>query len=93
LPDLERENPQRNDALLSRLAEGSSGRYYRDLETALAPGTSDTLAGQLRDCTRTSILTEARNPAWEQFWRQVMMFGLCGVLCLEWLIRRLLKLA
>lgn len=93
LPDLERENPQRNDALLSRLAEGSRGRYYRDLETALAPGTSDTLAAQLRDCTRTSILTEAPNPAWEQFWRQVMMFGLCGVLCLEWLIRRLMKLA
>ncbi len=93
LPDLERENPQRNDPLLARLAEGSGGRYYRDLETALAPGTSDTLAAQLRDCTRTSILTEARNPAWERFWRQGMMFALCGVLCLEWLIRRLMKLA
>ncbi len=93
LPDLERENPQRNDPLLSRLAEASGGRYFRDLETALAPGTSDSVAAQLRDCTRTSILTEARNEAWERFWRQVVMFGLCGVLCLEWLIRRLAKLA
>lgn len=93
LPDLERENPQRNDPLLSRLAESSGGRYYRDLETALAPGTSDSLAAQLRDCTRTSILTEARNEAWERLWRQGMMFALCGLLCLEWLIRRLVKLA
>lgn len=93
LPDLERENPQRNDPLLSRLAESSGGRYYRDLETALAPETSNNIAAQLRDCTRTSILTEARNEAWERYWRQVMMFALCGVLCLEWLIRRLVRLA
>jgi hypothetical protein len=93
LPDLERENPQRNDPLLTRVAAGTGGKYYDKLETALASTSSDPVAGQLKDRTKTSILTAAPNPLFEDFWRRWMMFGLCGVLCVEWLIRRLAKLA
>ncbi len=28
MPELERENPQRNDALLSRIAKQTGGKYY-----------------------------------------------------------------
>ncbi len=93
LPDLERETPQRNDPLLTRIAQATGARYYPQIETAVAADSSESLASQLRDCTKTSILTDARNELWEATWRRWMMFALCGVLCMEWLLRRLAKLA
>lgn len=35
-PDLERENPRRNDALLSGIAKNTGGRYYIGMESAVA---------------------------------------------------------
>ncbi|MCR4414917.1 MAG: hypothetical protein NUV77_21065 [Thermoguttaceae bacterium] len=93
LPDLERETPQRNDQLLTRIAQGTGARYYPQIETAVAADSSESLASQLRDCTKTSILTDARNEVWEETWRRWVMFALCGILCMEWLLRRLAKLA
>jgi hypothetical protein len=93
LPDLERENPQRNDALLSRIATGSGGKYYPTIDAAWGPETPDPLAGHLKDRTRTSIVTSGPNPLSERPWLQTMMLVLCGLLCGEWLVRRLLKLA
>lgn len=93
VPDLELQNPQRNDALLSRVARATGGRYYVGLETALASGSPQALASQLKDRTKTVILTAAPNPESEREWLAGLMYSLCGLLCLEWLIRRLLKLA
>jgi hypothetical protein len=92
VPDLERENPQRNDALLGRLAEGTGGRYYRDPSDAWGPASADPLAAQLSDRTKTSVLP-APNPLQQRQWLKAMMLALCGVLSAEWLIRRLMKLA
>ncbi len=93
LPDLELQNPERNETLLTRIATGTGGRYYHDIETALATDGPDPLFRLLKDRTRTSILTAAPDRLWEQTWMQWVMYGLAGLLCLEWLIRRLLKLA
>jgi hypothetical protein len=92
VPDLELENPQRNDALLSRLAQATGGRYYVGAEAALAAG-PHALVKQLKDRTRTTIYTAAPNPQWEETWLRWWMYALCGLLCCEWLIRRLVKLA
>lgn len=89
-PDLERENPRRNDALMTMLAKNTGGKYYIGMPKALGP---DGLVDQLKDRTATVILTAAPNPEWEETWLRWMMFSLCGLLCLEWLLRRLLKLA
>ena len=35
VPDLERENPRRNDALLSAIASGTGGKYYVGIECAI----------------------------------------------------------
>ena len=91
LPDLELGSPQRNDALLSRLAQATGGKYYVGLTAALAG--PEALARQLKDRTRTTIITAAPNPQWEQRWRGWLMYLLCGLLCIEWLVRRLVKLA
>ena len=93
LPDLELRNPERNELLLKRIATGTGGRYYDDLETALKTDGPDPLFQLLKDRTRTSILTAAPNRLWEATWMEWFMYILAGLLCLEWLTRRLLKLA
>jgi hypothetical protein len=92
-PRLEADNPQRNDPLLSRVANGSGGKYYDDLSAAFAADSPDSLLKQLKDKTKTSVLTSAPNPDRQRQWLTWMMGILCGVLCVEWLIRRLSKLA
>jgi hypothetical protein len=92
VPDLERVNPQRNDALLSRLAAGTGGKYYVGLDSLLDT-TGEPLAEKLKDRTKIEIHAVAPNDDWEQTWRTWMMLTLCSLLCFEWLIRRLAKLA
>jgi hypothetical protein len=92
-PDLERENPIRNDALLNAIANGAGGKYYVGLDRAIDANNPDSLVRQLKDRTTTAILTAAPNPQWEERWLRWIMVALCGTLCLEWLIRRLMKLA
>ncbi len=93
VPELERENPRRNDALLNLIARGTGGKYYVGLSIAIDPNNPSCLARQLRDRTTTVIQPVAPNPDWEETWLRWMMFLLCGLLCLEWLVRRLVKLA
>ncbi len=92
-PDLERENPRRNDAVLSAIAKNTGGKYYVGLAAALAPHGTPPLVDELRDRTTTIILPVAPDPRQEEHWLRLMMIVLGGLLCLEWLIRRLLKLA
>jgi hypothetical protein len=91
LPELERENPQRNDALLSQIARQTGGKYYVGVDAIFRD--KSPLADLLPDRTSAMIQTEAPDPQWEETWLRWMMIALCGVLCLEWLIRRLVKLA
>ena len=94
LPDLELRNPERNELLLKRIAAGTGGRYYDDVETALKTDGPDPLFRLLKDHTRTAILTAAPDRLWEQTWMmEWIMYILAGLLCMEWLMRRLLKLA
>ncbi len=93
VPELERENPRRNDALLSLLASGTGGKYYVGLSSAIDPNDPNSLTQQLKDRTTTVIQRGTPNPKWEEMWLRGMMVLLCGLLCLEWLVRRLVKLA
>lgn len=93
LPDLERENPQRDDALLARLADGTGGKYYDKLIEAVDPRGADPLVARLKDRTKTVIFAAAPDPLFEEPWLFYLLLAICGVLCLEWLIRRLFKLA
>jgi len=93
MPDLERQNPQRNAKLLARLADGSQGKYYAELEPAVARTASDSLIHQLKDRTKTVVITDRPDRFWEEAWLKWLMVAIAGVLFTEWLIRRLLKLA
>ncbi|MBN1393629.1 MAG: VWA domain-containing protein [Pirellulales bacterium] len=92
-PDLERENPCRNDALLSEIAEKTGGRYYIGMEEALAKQGVPPLVMQLKDRTSTVVLPITPDPREKEDWLRWIMIALCGLLCLEWTVRRLLRLA
>jgi hypothetical protein len=93
LPDRERENPKRNDELLARIARECGGEYYRDLLEAMDPESPNALVRKLKDRTEEIRITAAPDPLWEENWLKWLMVILCTLLCVEWLFRRLLKLA
>jgi hypothetical protein len=84
VPDLERENPQRNDALLSEIASRTEARYF------VGTGEVGDLVERLPARPRITILAASPVPLWQNF---VTLGILCGLLCLEWLVRKLIRLA
>jgi hypothetical protein len=93
LPDLERENPQRNEPLLIRLAQETGGKYYDRLSAAWSPDAEQPITAQLKARPKVVTLTSAMNPQWEETWLRWGMLAICGLLCLEWIIRRFVRLA
>jgi hypothetical protein len=75
------------------MAKETGGHYYIGLGQALAASGVPPLTMQLKDRTNTVIIPVTPNPQKEEQWLRWIMWGLCGLLCLEWLIRRLLRLA
>ena len=84
LPDLESIDPRQNRPLLASLVQGTGGEY---LELSDADGLPSSLPNQgielLVDKGRPS-------PLWDRVW---VLYLLVGLLCLEWITRKLLKLA
>ncbi len=93
VPDIERENPQRNDALLSDLAKRTGGIYYVGAESVLGSKGLPPLVTQLADRTETTYLQGVTDRDFDFNWMRGLLIVICGALCLEWLIRRLSKLA
>ncbi len=94
VPNLEFEKTRRNEALLTALAARTGGRYYADLWTALE-GNKDVRPLAARIDSREEIET-VRGTADEEFeeWIHKMLLAvICGALCTEWLVRRLIRLA
>ena len=93
VPDLERENPQRNDALLSELAKRTGGIYYVGAESVLGRNGMPDVASQLKDRTEVTYLAGVKDLEFEERLMWVLLSVICGALFLEWTIRRLSKLA
>ena len=89
----EKKNPQQDDQTLKLLAEKSGGRYYASIESAMGTTGEPPLAPSLEDETRTTPTAGKVDPLFREAWSKWMMFAICGVLCFEWLLRRLFKLA
>ncbi|MBI3839882.1 MAG: VWA domain-containing protein [Planctomycetia bacterium] len=93
VPDLERENPERNDALLSEIAKRTGGLYYVGADAVLGARGVPPLEKQLSDRTEVTYLAGVTDRDFEHDWMRGLLIATCGALCLEWLIRRLSKLA
>jgi len=95
IPALETERPERNDPLLKYLAEQTGGTYYVGLDAAMNRGGagSSPLANLIEPQDQVTFLAGSPDRDFERQLMGWLMAGICGVLCLEWLIRRLSKLA
>jgi hypothetical protein len=91
--DLEQKNPQRNDALLSEIAARTGGLYYVGFDAVTGQGGTPPLVAQLRDVRETTILAGSPDKEFDKMQMEWLLGVICGLLCLEWLIRRLSKLA
>ncbi|MEX0677499.1 MAG: vWA domain-containing protein [Pirellulales bacterium] len=93
VPDVERENPQRNDALLAEMAKQTGGTYYVGADAVLGSRGLPPLVNQLQDRTVITYLAGVTDRDFEFDWMRSLLVVIAGALCLEWLIRRLSKLA
>lgn len=84
LPNLEADRPAQNVGLLEELAQDTGGRYIAltDAETQLAD--------LLPDRSELVMIDERLRPLWDRQWVLFLLVGLFGI---EWLTRKLLKLA
>jgi hypothetical protein len=95
IPALETERPQRNDALLKDIADKTGGDYYVGFNAAMnrdGAGRAP-LVSLLDDHSEKTPLYGTPDKHFERILMTWLMGLICGVLCLEWLIRRLSKLA
>jgi hypothetical protein len=94
IPDLEKERPQRNDAVLSKLAEKTMGHHYlglSDFNVAAEIETSPENLIQPRD--QESCLSGTFDRAFKRKLLMWLMGLVVLALSLEWTVRRLHRLA
>jgi hypothetical protein len=93
-PDLEFDDTRRNEQLLEALAERTGGRYYATTDLAEKGANGVPPVAELLP-SRAETKTRIGKPD-EKFTERVnrgLLGVICGALCIEWLLRRLLKLA
>jgi hypothetical protein len=94
VPALEVERPERNDALLKDITEKTDGEYFIGMDAAAnRQGAGRSLAGVIEPQDQVTFLRGTPDKNFEKLLMTWLMGLLCGVLSLEWLIRRLSRLA
>ncbi len=93
VPNLERENPQLDEKLLTQIAERTQGAYFHGLRSTLGLDQKPSLAAQLKDRTEESYVAGVPDTPWQKEWMTWLLYGICGALALEWLLRRISRLA
>jgi hypothetical protein len=89
----EKKNPQQNDELLKSLSDETGGQYYSSFNAVLGEAGQPPLVPAIDDHARTTPIAGDIDPLFKETWSAWMMFIICGILCFEWLLRRLFKLA
>ncbi|MFM9069798.1 MAG: VWA domain-containing protein, partial [Planctomycetota bacterium] len=94
VPAMEIEKPERNDPLLRDLAEKTGGEYFVGFEAANnRSGDGRSLIQAVEPQDQVTFLPGTPDRRFERALMGWLMALLCGVLSLEWLIRRLSRLA
>jgi hypothetical protein len=94
VPDLEFDDTRRNEELLVALASRTGGRYYETTRLAVDGATGvPRVIDLLPSRAETRIRVGMPEKAFSERVNRGLLGIICGALCLEWLLRRLLKLA
>ncbi|MGC4004364.1 MAG: hypothetical protein QM811_15115 [Pirellulales bacterium] len=93
-PQLEVDHPTRDDALATRIAEATEGKFYVGLP-ALTAAIEDpaAMAELFPDQKKEKREATTIDRVWQEEYSKWLLFGVVGCLCLEWVIRRLCRLA
>src|SRR6185503_14767427 len=91
IPAKETEFPERNDALLREIADKTGGDYFVGIAAATgATGTGRAgLINLIKPQDQRSLLAGSPDRNFERQLSGWLLGLICGVLCLEWLLRRL----
>ena len=94
IPDLEKEKPQRNEAVLSKIAKNTGGTYFQStLDFTDQPDNPESTAQLIPPQDQETIIAGT----FDRFFKRKFMMWVLGILttCLatEWILRRLQKLA
>src|SRR5262249_52242807 len=94
VPDLERAHPERNEALLSNLARETGGQYYAHLSDAVeGKGELKPLPELIPSRAEVKQLKGAPDAEFAQWQMRWLLGVIAGALFIEWIIRRLNRLA
>lgn len=92
-PKREIERPQRNDALLREITSKTDGKYYVGLPAAVSGAGEAPLANWLEPQDQTTVIPGTPDRVFDRRLMTWLLGLITGVLCLEWLLRRLNRLA
>ncbi len=90
--DRELENPQLNTKLLKEIADTTGGIFYPGVAATHSTDVG-TLLNKIADKTERGFLPGQPDRDWERAYLTWLLVAICGALCMEWMIRRLCKLA
>lgn len=93
MPDLEVENPQRNDPVLTEMARLTGGRYFVGMAAATDNSATPSWPDSMSPQDQETLVPLAADRTFEQRVMTWLMAWICGVLSWEWLLRRLTRLA
>jgi hypothetical protein len=98
MPALETERPERNDKPLREITDRTGGTYFVGLDAAVQGRTSagasaKPLAELIKPQEQRSVVPGTPDRTFDRVLMTWLMALICGALCLEWLFRRLSKLA
>ena len=93
LPTLELERPRRNDELLERLASMTSGQYFQVDESVSGLAVAEELIGAILPQPQESVLPGTYDVQFNLRRNAVLMWLLATFLTMEWIVRRLHRLA
>ncbi|MCA9230546.1 MAG: VWA domain-containing protein [Planctomycetales bacterium] len=94
VPNLEFDQTRRNDALLTAIASQTGGQFYPSINAAVAGSQSlPPVAQQIESRAEIRTLRGTPDQSFTELLNKYLLAVICGALCLEWLLRRLMKLA
>jgi len=94
VPSLEFDETRRNDSLLAAIASQSGGHYYPTLSSALKGDSGlPPVAEQIESQAELKTLRGTPDKDFTEQLNRLLLAVICGALGLEWLLRRLMKLA
>jgi hypothetical protein len=93
LPDRELERPRLDRGVLDQLATLSGGSVRYLAQAAWTPDDALALAARIPDRSRREYETGAPDGAFKRWLHSLLLALGAGLLCVEWIVRRLVKLA